>query len=423
MSSRSLVRGLPGRSSIHCGCRPPPLEEARPQGSIARHGVNTETLVLDVPLLRVIDEDPPFDHDPFLALLEPWAEQKSRERREARMRRRKRKKRRKKKLPKAASGHGRPCDHATPVPAVFAAREREGASDSVHGQTLELPAAPQRQVRTVLTWQVFGDSTLQFLGEVVDGTVGVQHQEIVLKLWRLRRRSSVCLSGSWTRLFTCPLLCNDMCLWWSRQSVQFSYKDADVPVFSTTRARGGPDSAVLAVQCGARGDSTGAVLGQVVHARRCCVCCRLPDSAENPWSFHRCSFWTRFTCPLLCLLPMARQRRKLWRFHRCCSWTRCTRPCYWSGADGQTAKKTRGNSTGAVPGQVWHARRCGVWCPWPTVQKTCGDSTGAVLGQGLSCPSLWRSRCAGNCVVPQLPRAGCGPVSGSWTPGVPPLVH
>ena len=74
------------------GCRPPPLQEARPQGSIASHGVNTETLVLDVPMLRVIDEDPPVDHDLFLAILEPRAEQKSRERRAARMRRRKRKK-------------------------------------------------------------------------------------------------------------------------------------------------------------------------------------------------------------------------------------------------------------------------------------------------------------------------------------------
>ena len=85
--------------------------------------------------------------------------------------RRKKRKRRKKKLPKGSSGHGRPCDHATPVPAVFGAREREGASDSVHRQTLELPAAPQRQVLTVQTVQVFGDLTLQFLGEVVDAPV------------------------------------------------------------------------------------------------------------------------------------------------------------------------------------------------------------------------------------------------------------
>ena len=36
-----------------------------------------------------------------------------------------------------------------------------------------------------------------------------------------------------------------------------------------------------------------------------------------------------------------------------------------SGADGQTAEKTRGDSAGAVFEQVVHARRCGVWCLWP----------------------------------------------------------
>ena len=67
MSESSVVLG---------GGWPPPLEEARSQGSIARHGVNSETLVLDVPMLRMTDEDPPFDQDLFLA---PWAVQKSRE--------------------------------------------------------------------------------------------------------------------------------------------------------------------------------------------------------------------------------------------------------------------------------------------------------------------------------------------------------
>ena len=64
-----------------------------------------------------------------------------------------------------------------------------------------------------------------------------------------------------------------------------------------------------------------------------------------------------------------------------------------SGADGQTVQKTRGDSTGAVLGQGVHARRCG----GPDVQETVG--------------------------VPQLPGAGCGGVSGNWTPGVSPLVH
>ena len=34
-----------------------------------------------------------------------------------------------------------------------------------------------------------------------------------------------------------------------------------------------------------------------------------PDSAEHPWRFHRCRSWTSCSCPLLCLVPMARQRR------------------------------------------------------------------------------------------------------------------
>ena len=83
-----------------------------------------------------------------------------------------------------------------------------------------------------------------------------------------------------------------------------------------------------------RGDSTGAVLGQVVHAR-CCVWCGWPDSAEQPWRFHRCRSWTSCSCTLLCLVRMSRQRRT-----------------------------PRGDSTGAVLGQVVHARCC-VWCGWP----------------------------------------------------------
>ena len=166
--------------------------------------------------------------------------------------RRKKRKRRKKKLPKGSFRHGRPCDHATP--AVFAAREREGSSDSVHRQTLELPAAPQRQVLTVQTVQVFGDSTLQFLGEVVDAPVvattgagdGPDSADsggstaaapgLVCGLARCCARqgfrpscsrtrpptcpfcwSRPCRCSSWTRLLSCPLQCNDTCPWCSRQ--------------------------------------------------------------------------------------------------------------------------------------------------------------------------------------------------------------
>ena len=175
------------RSSTRCprapsflgGGRPPPLEEAWPQGSTARHGVSTETLVLDVPVLRMLEEDPPLDHDLILALLEPWAEQNCRKRREAR---RKSKKRRKKKLPKASSGYGRPCDHAAQALAVFAAREREGAPDSVHRQTLDLPVAPQRQFRTVQTVQEIGDSTLQRARRRNDWCWGWSRQ---CRTWRL----------------------------------------------------------------------------------------------------------------------------------------------------------------------------------------------------------------------------------------------
>ena len=247
--------------------------------------MNTETLVLDVPMLRVIDEDPPFDHDLFLALLEPWSEQKRRERREARMRPRKRKKRRKKKLSKASSGHGRPCDHATLVPAVFAARERESASDSVHRQTLELPAAPQRQVRTVQTVQVLGDSTLQFLGEVVGGPVvattgagdgpdGADSAApgLVCGLARCCARQGLSSELFSDKVADMPVLLV--------QTVQLQFLDKviDVPViFNDTcpwRSR----------QCSSR------------------------RPVWSPWRFHRCSSWTSCSCPSLsCLVPMARQ--------------------------------------------------------------------------------------------------------------------
>ena len=102
----------------------------------------------------------------------------------------------------------------------------------------------------------------------------------------------MCLSGSWTRLFTCPLLCNDTCPWWSRQCSSRTRMltcplfQRHVPVaFQTVQFS--PSSG------GTRGVSTGAVLGQVVLARRCSVWCRWPDSAENSWRLHRFSSWTR----------------------------------------------------------------------------------------------------------------------------------
>ena len=128
--------------------------------------------------------------------------------------------------------------------------------------------------------------------------------------------------SSWTTLLTCSVFC----------------------LLPMSEHRGDSTGAVLGqvVVSGAdvqtalntRGDSTGAVLGQVVHAR-CCVWCRCPDSAEHPWRFHRCRSWDKLFMPVVV-----------------------------SGADVQTAQNTRGDSTGAVLGQVVHARCC-VWCRCP----------------------------------------------------------
>ena len=88
---------------------------------------------------------------------------------------RKRMKRRKKeKLPKASSSCGRPVITQAQAPAVLATREREGAQFSVHRQTLALPVAPQRQVRTVQTVQVTGESRQCKRLEVVDVPMNTQ---------------------------------------------------------------------------------------------------------------------------------------------------------------------------------------------------------------------------------------------------------
>ena len=109
-----------------------------------------------------------------------------------------------------------------------------------------------------------------------------------------------------------------------------------------------------------RGDFTGAVLGQVVHAR-CCVWCRWPDSAEHPWRFHRCRSWKSCSCPLLCLVRVTRQRRTPVEISQVPFLDKLFMPVVVSGADVQTALNTRGDFTGAVLGQVVHARCC-VWC-------------------------------------------------------------
>ena len=111
--------------------------------------------------------------------------------------------------------------------------------------------------------------------------------------------------------FTCPSLCLVLLARQRRTPVEFSQVQFLDKVFMHVIVSGAVGQKVQRV-------STGAVLGQGVHAR-CCVWCLWPDSAEHLWSFHRCSSWTSCSCPLLCLLPMARQRRKLCIFCSCFS--------------------------------------------------------------------------------------------------------
>ena len=110
-----------------------------------------------------------------------------------------------------------------------------------------------------------------------------------------------------------------------------------------------------------RGDSTGAVFGQVVHAR-CCVWCQWPDSAEHPWRFHRCRSWTSCSCTLLCLVRMSRQRRTPVEIPHWPFLDKLFMHVGVSGADGQTAQNTRGDSTGrrhprrgaeVAPAELW----------------------------------------------------------------------
>ena len=80
-------------------------------------------------------------------------------------------------------------------------------------------------------------------------------------------------------------------------SVQFLDKVIDMPVISQSCAHGDPDSAVLAVQWGARGDSTGAVFVLGVVFTPLLDQCLCPLLCRHPWRFHRCSSQTRIlTC-------------------------------------------------------------------------------------------------------------------------------
>ena len=139
-------------------------------------------------------------------------------------------------------------------------------------------------------------------------------------LWsRQYRKPSSSLISSWTKWWSCPLWCKTGVL---VQAVA-GHRRGDRPVHGQ-----GVDVPVAAHA------TTGAVLGQGVHA---CCCCMVPMARQRRklLRFHRCSSWTR-------LVPIARQRRKLWRIPQ----VQFLAKVYMtvvvaSGADGQTAQKTR----------------------------------------------------------------------------------
>ena len=153
-----------------------------------------------------------------------------------------------------------------------------------------------------------------------------------------------------------------------------------------------------------RGESTGAVFGPVVHSR-----CGADTSGDSTGAILGQGVHVR----VLGLVPMARQRRKPVELPQVQFLDTVYLPVVVvSGAYGQTAQKTRGDSTGAVLGQGSHARlcrkpveipqvqfldnvympfcaenpwrlnRCSSWTRFtcPSVQKTRGDSTGTVPG-------------------------------------------
>ena len=163
--------------------------------------------------------------------------------------------------------------------------------------------------------------------------------------------------SSWTRLLTCPLF-STTCARGGPDSSSWT-RLLTCPLFSTTRACGGPDSAVLAVQCGVLGDSQVQFLdklsmpvvvmsgadGQTVQKTvvtpqlqlfvvKVLKTVEAPQCSSSTWVVW---FMDKVVdCPLLettrgnstgavlgqgvhacccCVLPMARQSRKLWRCH------------------------------------------------------------------------------------------------------------
>ena len=202
---------------------------------------------------------------------------------------------------------------------------------------------------------------------VVIGLVPIARQR--RKLWRIHSCSS------WTRC-TCLLL-----LVWCQL----------------------PDSAE---NCG---ESTVAVLGQGVHA--CCnwsgaesqtaqktcgipqvqfldklfmpvvgVWCPWPDSAGNLWYSTGAVLGQGLHARLSVSGAGGQTEQKTWRFHRCSSWTSCSCPSSVCGAHGQTVQKTCG-----IP-QVQFLDKLfmpvvGVWCPWPDSAGNCGNAAVSVFEQ------------------------------------------
>ena len=196
------------------GCRPDRLAVSEPQGSLPRGARTLSAPLLCVPrldeggvavdssALTFLEEEKRTDQldDLILSGAHVSAADRAARRRWAlnppslRGGRRKKRKRRKK-LPKASSGHGRPCDHATPVPAVL---------------PLENAKVPQIP---------FIDGLLNFLLRHRDRSLQCKLCRY-LEIPRCRRRNDWCWGwsrqcrkwrlhscSSWTGLWSCPLLC------------------------------------------------------------------------------------------------------------------------------------------------------------------------------------------------------------------------
>ena len=190
---------------------------------------------------------------------------------------RKRKKRRNRKLPRTSL---RP---AARVPAVQA-RDHGGAPVPVHRPSAWHSSCTQRQVGSVHTVLVCGDFTGAAFGQVV-----------VLPVWEQDRSMVETVQitveiphAQFLPMVDVPVVVQRQVLWskqcrtlFGRSQLQFLDKVIDLPVIFNDLC--------------------------LWRSRQCSS--RRP--VRSPWRFQRCSSWTSCSCPsLLCLVPMARQRRK-----------------------------------------------------------------------------------------------------------------